>query len=105
MKNVRAIFALAAFLLMWQSSALADDLQPIQDLTNKARQAYSQHQMADAARFFNQALDKIKVSSEAQQDPTILVIIGALGCGLPGHDAEGKAALKRTQSKTLAGFP
>ncbi|HKT49485.1 MAG TPA: hypothetical protein VJV96_04280 [Candidatus Angelobacter sp.] len=95
MKNVRAIFALAAFLLMWQSSALADDLQPIQDLTNKARQAYSQHQMADAARFFNQALDKIKVSSEAQQDPTILVIIGALGCGLPGHDAEGKAALNR----------
>lgn len=95
MKKLRAIFALAAFLLIWQSSALADDLQPIQDLTNKARQAYSQHQMADAARFFNQALDKIKVSSEAQQDPTILVIIGALGCGLPGHDAEGKAALNR----------
>lgn len=95
MKKVCPIFALAAVLVMWQSSALGDDLQPIQDLTTKARQAYSRHQMADAARFFTQALDKIKVSSEAQQDPTILVIIGALGCGLPGHDAEGKAALNR----------
>jgi len=95
MKKVRFIFALAAFLTVWQSSVLADDLQPIHDLTNKARQAYSQKQMEDAARFFTQALDKVKVSNEAQQDPTILVIIGALGCGLPGHDAEGRAALNR----------
>jgi hypothetical protein len=95
MKNVRPIFTLAAFLVLWQPSAFADDLQPIQDLTNRARQAYSQHHMDEAARFFVQALDKIKTSNEAKQDPTILVVIGALGCGLPGHDAEGRAALTR----------